>query len=248
MSRFVVRIGISLSMSVFAAGSALAQSSDWKNTAEVYFMGGAMSGTAVAGPVEAEVSLSPSQLLENLQFGAMLNYRGEAEKFAVTADVVFMGLGASRESTNGLQTTKVDVDEWFVQAHGSWRVTPLVEALGGLRFTSISGTVVLTPVRGNVQSADLSKSWIDPIIGVRAKAPVGKGWSLEGYGDIGGFGVGCDLTWMLQGRVNWQISPVVGVGLGYRALYQDYGSGSAADVFKWKVTVQGPLGAVNVSF
>ena len=176
----------------------------------------------------------------------MLNYRGEAEKFAVTADVIFMGLGASREST--LQTTKVDVDEWIVQAHGSWRVTPVFEALAGLRFTSVSGTSVLTPVRGSVQSAGFTKSWIDPIVGVRAKAPVVKGWSLEGYGDIGGFGVGCDLTWMLQGRVNWQISRVVGVGLGYRALYQDYGTGSAADVFKWKVTIQGPIGAVNVSF
>ena len=187
-----------------------------------------MSGTAAAGPVEAEVDLSASQLIENLQFGAMLNYRSEAEKFAVTADVIFMGLGASREGTNGLQTTKVDVDQWIAQAHGSWRVTPVFEALAGLRFTSVSGTTILTPVRGDVRSAGFTKSWIDPIVGVRAKAPVGKGWSLEGYGDIGGFGVGCDLTWMLQGRVNWQVSPVVGVGLGYRALYQDYGTGSAA--------------------
>lgn len=246
MFGLVRRLGISLFVSFLAAGGALAQSAEWKSTAEVYFLGGAMSGTAVAGPVEAQVDLSASQLIENLQFGAMLNYRGEAEKFAVTADVIFMGLGASREST--LQTTKVDVDEWIVQAHGSWRVTPVFEALAGLRFTSVSGTSVLTPVRGNVQSAGFSKSWLDPIVGARAKAPVGKGWSVEGYGDIGGFGVGCDLTWMLQGRVNWQISRVVGAGLGYRALYQDYGTGSAADVFKWKVTVQGPVGAVNVSF
>ena len=246
MLSFIGRLGISLSVSVLAAGGASAQSSDWKNTAEVYFLGGAMSGTAAAGPIEAEVSLSASQLIENLQFGAMLNYRGEAEKVAVTADVIFMGLGASREST--LQTTKVDVDEWIVQAHGSWRFTPAFEAIAGLRFTSVSGTTVLTPVRGSVQSAGFTKSWLDPIVGVRAKAPVGKGWSLEGYGDIGGFGVGCDVTWMLQGRVNWQISRVVGVGLGYRALYQDYGTGSEADVFKWKVTVQGPVGAVNVSF
>ena len=246
MVRFVRRLGFSLFVSVLAAGGALAQSTEWKNTAELYFLGGAMSGTAVAGPVEAQMNLSASQLLENLQFGAMLNYRGEAEKFAVTADVIFIGLGASQEST--LQTTKVDVDEWIAQAHGSWRVTPAFEAIAGLRFTSVSGTAVVTPVRGSVQSAGFSKSWLDPIVGVRAKAPVGKGWSLEGYGDIGGFGVGCDLTWMLQGRVNWQISRVVGVGLGYRALYQDYGSGSAADVFKWKVTIQGPLAAVNVSF
>ena len=217
MCRFSVRLGIALSLSVSAAAGALAQSPEWKNTAEVYFMGGAISGTTAVGPVEAQVDLSASQLLNNLQFGAMLNYRGETETYAVNADVVFMGLGATRDSANGLLTTKVDADQWIIQAHGSWRVTPVLEVLGGLRFTSIADTV-------------------------------GKGWSVEGYGDIGGFGVGCDLTWMLQGRVNWQISPLVGVGLGYRALYQNYSSGSGSDYYKWKITMQGPLAAVNVSF
>jgi len=246
--RFVRRLGISVSVSVLAAGGAFAQSAEWKDTAEVYFMGGAISGTTAVGPVEAQVDLSASQLLNNLQFGAMLNYRGETETYAVNADVVFMGLGATRDSANGLLTTKVDADQWIIQAHGSWRVTPVLEVLGGLRFTSIADTVVQTPVRGAVRTAELTKSWFDPIVGVRAKVPVGKGWSVEGYGDIGGFGVGCDLTWMLQGRVNWQISPLVGVGLGYRALYQNYSSGSGSDYFRWKITMQGPLAAVNVSF
>jgi hypothetical protein len=36
---------------------------------------------------------------------------------------------------------------------------------------------------------------------------------------------------MLQGRVNWQMSRVVGLGLGYRALYQDYSTGSGTYYF-----------------
>jgi len=248
MSAFARNLGVSLAVSVFAAGSAFAQSPAWKNTAEIYMMGASMSGTTAVGPVEAQLDVTFKTVLENLQFGAMVNYRGEAPKWAVTADVMFSALGATRDGTHGLQTTKVDADEWLVNLTGSWRASEIFDVFAGVRFTSISDTVVLTPFTGNVRTGKLSKSWFDPIVGARVKAPIGKGWSLEGYGDIGGFSVGSDLTWMLQGRVNWQMSRTVGLGLGYRALYQDYESGSGTDYFKWKITTQGPLLAANLSF
>ena len=96
-----------------------------------------------------------------------------------------------------------------------------------MRFTSLTATVVLTPFTGNAQTGESTKSWIDPIVGARVKAPTGKGWSIEGYGDVGGFGIGSDLTWCLTGRVNWQVSRSIGIGAGYRVLYQDYETGAA---------------------
>jgi hypothetical protein len=248
MSAFVRRIGISLLVSALSSSSALAQSGGWKNTAEVYFMGASMSGTTAVGPVEGQIDASFSEIVENLQFGAMLNYRGEKEKLAISADVVFMALGASQDGDRLTPAVKVDADMWMGQLHGSWRTSQIFEVLAGFRYTSIANTVVLTPITGNAQTGEMTKGWLDPIVGARVKAPVGKGFSLEGYGDIGGFGVGCDLTWMLQARVNWQASQAVGLGLGYRALYQDYSTGSGTDYFEWKVTMQGPLAGVNVSF
>lgn len=241
-------LGILLVASSLASGSALAQSGGWKSTAEAYFMGASMSGTTAVGPVEAQLDASFSNVVEHLQFGAMLNYRGEAEKYAVTADVVFTALGATRDGEHGFLTTKVDADQWIVQLHGSYRTSEIFEVLAGARFTSVANTVVLTPFTGNVQTGKLTKSWVDPIVGARMKAPVGRGFSLEGYGDIGGFGLGSDLTWMLTARVNWQASKAVGLGLGYRAMYQDYTTGSGIDYFKWKITMQGPVAAFNVSF
>jgi hypothetical protein len=248
MSSFVGRLGFLLLVSAIAAGSAVAQSVGWKSTAELYFMGASMSGTTAVGPVEAQFDPSFSEILDNLQFGAMLNYRGEAERYAVSADVVFMALGASRDGERGSPAAKADADMWMGQLHGSWRTSQIFEVLAGFRYTSIASTVVLTPITGNAQTGKATKGWLDPIVGARVKAPVGEGFSLEGYGDIGGFGVGCDLTWMLQGRVNWQASRAVALGLGYRAIYQDYSSGSGSDYFGWKVTMQGPVAAVNVSF
>ena len=163
----------------------------------------------------------------------------------MTADVVFMGLGATRDGERGLLTAKVDADEWIVQLHGSWRFSPVFEALAGVRFTSLTTTVVLTPFTGNAQTGEATKSWLDPIVGARVKAPIGKGWSLEGYGDVGGFGIGSDLTWCLTGRVNWQVSPSMGVGVGLSGPVPGLRDRHGADVFRWKVTTQGPLVAAN---
>ena len=237
-----------IALAFLLPGGARAQSGGWTNTLEAYFMGAAMSGTSGVGPIEAQIDLPASKVLDNLQFGALVDYRGETPTWAVTGDVVFMGLGATRDGEHGFLTTKVDADEWIVQVHGSWKVSGIFEALAGVRFTSLTTTVVLTPFTGNAQTGKATKSWFDPIVGARVKAPIGKGWSLEGYGDVGGFGLGSDLTWCVTGRVDWQLSPSMGVGAGYRVLYQDYATGSGADEFRWKVTTQGPLVAANLRF
>jgi len=243
-SRRVLRI---LTAALFlVAGSVRAQ--EWTNTAEIYVLGAGLSGTTGIGPAEIKVSATFDQILSNLQFGAMANYRGESPTFAVAADVMYTSLATTVEGPAGLNSAKVDAKEWLVTAAASWRVTPGFELLAGLRLTSLDNTLTLTRRSGAETSASLTNTWVDPIVGMRARLPVGKSWSLAGYADLGGFGVGSDFTWMLQGRVNWQISRVVGLGLGYRVLYQNYASGDGNDAFKWNVTTQGPLLALGARF
>jgi hypothetical protein len=243
--RFVLFFAVPLLL----ASGAHAQTEAWRNTAEVYFQGAGMSGTVGVGPLETHISATFSQILDNLQFGAMANYRGESPTFAVTADVAFFALGTTVTGPAvGFLTAKVDADQWLVTATAAYRASKTVDVFAGLRLTSLTDTLVLTPNVGAARTARLTETWVDPILGVRVKEPIGKGWSLEAYGDLGGFGVGSDFTWMLQGRVDWQISRTVGASLGYRALYQNYATGSGTGTFKWNVTTQGPLAAINVSF
>jgi hypothetical protein len=237
-----------LAFPLLLAGGAHAQTPAWRNTAELYFQGAGLSGSTAIGPLAVNVDASFSQILENLQFGAMVAYRGESPTVAVTADVMFFGLGAAGDGPVGFVAGKVDVDEWLVTATAGLRVTKELDLFLGARITALTDTLVLTPVAGTARTAEMSQTWVDPIIGLRAKVPVGKGWSVEAYGDLGGLGVGSDFTWMLQGRVGFQISTSVGAAIGYRALYQDYETGSGADYFKWDITGEGPVAAINISF
>ena len=136
-----------------AASGASAQPAALTHTIEAYFMGASMSGTTGAGPVSAEVDLTSSKIFENLQFGAMADYRGEAPKWAVAADVVYMGLGATGTGDGGRATAEADMDEWLVEATGSFRLTPAFEVVGGARYTSLKTSIELRRTQGTNRRA-----------------------------------------------------------------------------------------------
>ena len=49
---------------------------------------------------------------------------------------------------------------------------------------------------------------------------------LIGRGDVGGFGVGSDLTWQASGAFGWQINEAWSLELGYRYMDIDYTGGN----------------------
>ncbi len=241
-------LGLLVAGPLLLAADARGQAEGWTNTAEIYVLGAGLSGTTGIGPAEIDVSATFDQILSNLQFGAMVAYRGESPTFAVTADVMYASLATTADGPAGPGSARVDAKEWLVTAVASWRVTRAFEALAGLRLTSLDNTLTLTDRSGAEGSASLTKTWVDPVVGMRVRIPLGERWSVAAYGDLGGFGVGSSFTWMVQARVNWRLSRVVVVGLGYRVLYQDYETGSGLDAFTWNVTTQGPLAAIGARF
>ncbi len=92
---------------------------------------------------------------------------------------------------------------------------------------------------------DASESWVDPLIGVRWIWGFVDKWSLVTRGDIGGFGVGSQLSAQGLALIDWQPFKYVSILAGYRGLYQDYEEGSGSDLFKFEATIHGPLLGVN---
>ena len=89
--------------------------------------------------------------------------------------------------------------------------------------------------------------WVDPFVGVRVRHQLAPGKELQFLGDIGGFGVGSDLTWQLFGGYGfdfWQ-SNLHGV-IGYRALAVDYSQDNGANKNNLDLILHGPV--VGLSF
>ena len=88
------------------------------------------------------------------------------------------------------------------------------------------------------------QEWVDPIIGVRAQWNFHEKWYLTGKSDIGGFGVGSDLTWSIQSTVGYSFTENVSAEIGYQYLDTDYSDGD----FSYDVAEHGIFLGVNFLF
>ena len=62
--------------------------------------------------------------------------------------------------------------------------------------------------------------------------------------DIGGFGVGSQLTWTAEGAIGCQVTPRIFTEVAYRALAYDYeGNGLTYDMI-----THGPQATVGITF
>lgn len=71
-----------------------------------------------------------------------------------------------------------------------------------------------------------------------------KAFYLTGKGDIGGFGIGSELTFQLYGALGCDISHWCFIEAGYRYLYTDYNHGG----FVYDVTQSGAEITAGIKF
>lgn len=102
---------------------------------------------------------------------------------------------------------------------------PATDIIGGARYSKIDAEAGINAslfgqTGGIARSGD--KDWVDPYIGVRVQHPFADRWTLVGYGDVGGFGVGSDFTWQALAGLNYDFSKTVSGRFGHRYLSVDY--------------------------
>jgi opacity protein-like surface antigen len=120
--------------------------------------------------------------------------------------------------------------------------TMVTDQYPGARMWQLDGALTLGPGLLPGVRAERDETWVDPIIGLRARHVLNDRWRLEGYADIGGFGVASNFTWQVYGGVGADITDRVTARLGYRHLAVDY----EKDGFLWDVSLSGPILGVTV--
>ena len=215
----------------------------WRVVVAPYFMGAAMNGTTVVLGQEATVDMSFSDILNNLQFGAMGLVTATKGDWGVGGDFIWMALGANGTAPGplGRVTASVDMSQGAFAFYGLRRLSPAAELTFGGRVNYLSGNIrVNSPLA--VRSVDGSKTWFDPIVGLQLHTPEnGKRWHAQVYTEIGGFGVGSTFTWQIFPTVGVSLSKSAALEFGYRWLDINYESGENATLFKYDVLTQGPV-------
>lgn len=180
----------------------------------------------------APVDISMKDTLEDLEFAFMLGLEGGIGRWAFGFDGIYGGFssGASLPAAAAPFTdASVDFDQFFSRVHAGYQVIATDEAtltaFAGVRFSYLSTELTLTNPAGPDFSADGSKSWVDPVIGLHGIWSINDQWFVQGGGDIGGFGVSSDLIWQANLVIGYRLNESVSLLAGYRGLGVDYSDG-----------------------
>ena len=98
------------------------------------------------------------------------------------------------------------------------------------------------------RSAGRSVDWLDPLVGLSYERPLGERWRFALRGDVGGFGVGSELTWHALTKFTFQQSDRFSWHIGYRAIAYDYEEGQGIDYQRYDLVQHGPGAGIAFSF
>jgi hypothetical protein len=238
-----------------------AEESPWSFRLALYGWMQSLDGTVGVHGIQSDINIPFSDILDNLNIGAMGVLELRYKRWALTADMVYADLRGSVDTPFNIFFSKADYEQ--KQFLGNFVLSYLLvdqprfklDAYAGARVNYLDGEITLI---GNrlplppgfptfiVANRDFggSKTWVDPIIGAKFQATIAGPVFARVGGDIGGFGVSSEFTWEAYGVLAVNVTRNFSIGAGYRALGTDYSSGG----FKYDVTASGPVIGSEIRF
>jgi hypothetical protein len=217
------------------------------------FFAGAFGESTPRRPLPpVKVDLPFGDVLKVFKFGFMGAADARKGRLVFLGDLMWVHLGGSQglsvRNRPDIRKVTVNTKAWEVTALAGYRVLDkgpvIMDLMAGGRLNGQRQAITYNGPLLNL-SASLSKTWIDPIVATRVFVPLGQKFSLSGYGDIGGFGVGSHLTWQALGTVNYQINRKMRLGVGWRYFkinYEDH------DGFLYDIAQSGPIIGLRTDF
>ena len=257
-----VRIACCMAASLFASSGICAEATastpdQWQFEITPYvFAAGVKATTGVSG-VTADIDLSFNDIVNHLDFYGAALFEARRGPWTFGLDSFYVRMkdekAAYRSGPVGLVGANADLNlqltQQIYQPFLGYRLSDgkvRFDVIGGARYTNINVDLGLTTsttaplLPGGERNVNTTKSWWDPIVGVRADVPLAEKWSIFGYADTG---IGENTTYQAIAGVKWQISHMVSTSLGYRYLRQNYDSGN----FHWNdATTQGAILGVGI--
>ena len=261
----VPSLGVMLTLA--AAAPAAAQQAGWQYEFTPYLWGAAMKGDVQIGNLpQMNVDMKFTDILDILDFALMGAFEARKGRLGFMFDSSYLKLSdaatASRTGPGPIgasATASADIQvKWtFLSAAVAYRVSEgrsPVDVIGGLRYSKVQANADIAasffgggPL-GLGAAGTVARSghvdWVDPYIGVRVQHPIAERWTLVGYADYGGFGVGSDSSTQLSGGVSYQYSKTVSIKFGYRYRSGDYDK----DGIKIDMTLQGLYAGLGIHF
>jgi hypothetical protein len=225
----------------------------------------AMRGNVGVGGLTSNVDVTLGDVVDHLDDlnGAFMGHVEVGKnQFGLIFDGMLMKLSPEKNFPSGA-SVRAEISSTLMEGLSMLRVidtrdsdVPMprtkIDVLAGARYYQVSTGLRINPAVGPSVAGQLTKDWVDLIVGSRAAVTVADG--LDGFirADFGGFGIGTSskLSWNLiaGGEYACPSMPGSSIILGYRLLSIDERQKSGPNEFVYDVTMQGPFTAFAFRF
>ena len=201
-----------------------------------------MTGDVTVRGHSVEVDVGPGDIVEKLDFGAMLYLEASNQDWAFALDGLYMNLGEKGLTPLTQRELEVDMKQLAVEARALRRVAPWAEIGIGGRINVLEGGLSVAAGDSILPGFDVSqsKTWFDPLIVARLTVPLESQWHLGFIGDVGGFGIGSDFAWQVYPFVGYRFSKLFELSGAFRAIGMKYEEGSDNELFIYDMVIFGP--------
>ncbi|MCT2541168.1 hypothetical protein [Sedimentimonas flavescens] len=233
----------------FTAGRADAQDSgDWKMRFNPYLWGSGLSGSVatVPGVPPADIDKSFSEILDNLDLGAMAGLTARKDNFGLFGDVMYVKIGAEQALGPVLGRASLDAKNFAFTLGGDYVIARSqrgeLRVAGGLRYWNVETDLRFSGGTVGERSGSASNDWVDGLAGVNWLADTSEktfvtGWAMVGAG-------GSDFTTDVFAGLGYRISERNAIVGGYRYLSVDREDGD----FQYDVEQQGLMLGLSLPF
>lgn len=215
----------------------------WHFEVTPYLWFAGIEGDIAAGPYEANINVPFNKIFSDLKFGVMGTEEIRKGRIVFLSDQIYLKVGSEKAvpvegfpegtTVNGRNNTFFWDNEIGYRGVATDRFN--LDALVGLQYWYINAGLNATPpITESGAGIYRSTGFVNPVLGMRAQVKIYK--ALQGFAktDIGGYGVGSDLTGQVLAGVGIPVKKF-GLDLGYRRLYVSQTHG----IVSTQITLQG---------
>lgn len=239
---------MAVSLMVLAAAvpaAAQAKDDEWEYTVAPYLILSSMDGKMAVRGVEVDVDVSASDIFSNLQMGFNGYFAAQKGDWGFGADIIYMSLGTSLDDVN------VDPSQAAFTFVAIRRLAPTLDLNFGVRWNVIRARLEYkdsAPPALAGLVVEETKQWVDPLVGIHWKQPLGGRWMISVPANVGGFGVNSEIAVDIFPNLQFKVGQNAWIGGGWRFLYMDYETGYEDGVpipgrksFRYDMVTTGPV-------
>ena len=239
-----------LSMTALLSVPVAAQDSGWSFALSPYAWPLGLTSSVETAWGTVEVDKSIGDVLSNLDLAFKGAFEARNGRWSLIADLFYADLSASRATPLGVlfSGVRIETEARALSGYAAYRVHEndqvAVDLMAGFRVNSIDLDLSLTPGRLAGRRFGMSETWVDPLIGGRARFDITDRWFATLFADVGGFRAGSDLTWQIFGSFGYQFNERWSVQGGWRYVAIE----KTIDGRDVEIDLNGPLLGFTVRF